>query len=253
MFTGFVAAQMAMYQAASGRRDYDRAGSFALRHPDGRRYDYDFDALVVALDREQRRSDYALVACEPNWIYPLCNTIGAAAMTSHDRMHGGGRWAPLAADFRERLEDEFIDLAGRIVPCRSNYTGVALPMIGGATPQALPCVFLNATFPDIALRQWLLLRRGLLRDGGAGLGPAGVSGRSTPATTVIPAPRPLPQRRWPRSNSETATWRSPVSKRWTRNARREATARAPIGRRLRSGLMQWNSSPGSVRPMGSAI
>ena len=88
-------------------------GSFALQHPDGRRYDYDFGALVVALDREQRRSEYALVACEPNWIYPLCNTIGAAAMTSHDRMHGGGRWAPLAADFRERLEDEFIDLAGR--------------------------------------------------------------------------------------------------------------------------------------------
>jgi linalool dehydratase/isomerase-like protein len=109
------------------------------------------------------------VACEPNWIYPLCNTIGVAAMKSHDRMHGGGRWDPLAAQFRERLEDEFIDLAGRIVPCRSNYTGVALPMIGGAPPQAMPCFFLNATFPDIALRQWLLLRRGLLRAGGAGL------------------------------------------------------------------------------------
>jgi hypothetical protein len=169
MFTGFVAAQMAMYQAASGRRDYDGTGSFALRHPDGRRYDYDFTALVVALDREQRRSEYALVPCEPNWIYPLCNSIGAAAMKSHDRMHGDGRWAPLAEDFRARFEDEFIDLAGRIVPCRSNYTGVALPMIGGAPPQALPCFFLNATFPEIALRQWLLLRRGLLRDGGAGL------------------------------------------------------------------------------------
>jgi hypothetical protein len=84
-------------------------------------------------------------------------------------MHGGRRFAPLAAPFRERLEDEFIDLAGRFVPCRSNYTGVALPMIGGAPPQAMPCFFLNATFPDIALRQWLLLRRGLVRDGGAGL------------------------------------------------------------------------------------
>jgi Linalool dehydratase/isomerase len=167
MFTGFVAAQMAMYHAASGRRNYDRPGSFPLRHPDGRRYDYDFGALVAALDREQTRSDFALVACEPNWIYPLCNTIGAAAMKSHDRMQGSDRWLHHARRFRERLEHEFIDLAGRIVPCRSNYTGLALPMIGGAQPQAMPSFFLNATFPDIALRQWLLLRRGLLQQGGA--------------------------------------------------------------------------------------
>ena len=46
------------------------------------------------------------------------------------RRHDGARpdawgppFAPLAAPFRERLEDEFIDLAGRFVPCRSNYSG----------------------------------------------------------------------------------------------------------------------------------
>jgi hypothetical protein len=51
------------------------------------------------------------------------------------------------------------------VPCRSTYTGFALPVIGGAQPQAMPSFFLNATMPDIALRQWLLLRRGLLPAG----------------------------------------------------------------------------------------
>ena len=212
-----------MYHAASGRRDYDRPGSFPLRHPDGRSYDYDFGALVAALDREQRRSAFALVACEPNWIYPLCNTIGAAAMKSHDRMQGGDRWHPHAARFRERLEHEFIDLAGRFVPCRSNYTGFALPMIGGALPQAMPCFFLNATFPDIALRQWLLLRRELLRDGGA-RSTAASSGRSTSATTAIPAPRLSPALRWRRSNSATARWRRPVSMRSSRIARRESDA-----------------------------
>lgn len=169
MFTGFCATQMAMYHAASGRRDHDRPASFALRHPDGRRYDYDFGALVAALEREQQRSPFALVACEPNWIYPLCNTIGAVAIRSHDSMSGQDRWTPLAPRFRDALEHEFIDLAGRIVPCRSNYTGLALPMIGGAQPQAMPCFFLNATFPDIARRQWLLLRRKLLGGGDAAL------------------------------------------------------------------------------------
>jgi hypothetical protein len=84
-------------------------------------------------------------------------------------MRGQDRWQPHAARFRDRLEHEFIDLAGRFVPCRSDYTGLALPMIGGAPPQAMPCFFLNATFPDIAQRQWLLLRRHLLQDGGTGL------------------------------------------------------------------------------------
>jgi hypothetical protein len=107
------------------------------------------------------------VACEPNWIYPLCNTIGVAAIKSHDAMTGQSRWPALASNFRERLETEFIDLAGRIVACRSNLTGLALPMIGGAQPQAMPCFFLNATFPDLARRQWLLLRRSLLRRGGS--------------------------------------------------------------------------------------
>jgi hypothetical protein len=163
MFTGFCAAQMAMFHAASGHRDYDRAGSFTLTHPDGRSFAYDFSALVAALDREQRKSEFGLIACEPNWIYPLCNTIGASAMKAHDQMRGGSVWADYAPRFREKLEGEFIDLAGRFVPCRSNHTGLAFPMIGGAQPQAMPCFFLNATFPDIAMRQWLLLRRDLLR------------------------------------------------------------------------------------------
>jgi hypothetical protein len=55
MFTGFCAAQMAMYHAASGRRDYDRPGSFPLRHPDGRRYDYDFGSRAAALGICARR------------------------------------------------------------------------------------------------------------------------------------------------------------------------------------------------------
>ena len=66
MFTGFCAAQIAMYHAAAGRRDYDRPASFALRHSSGRNYDYDLAALIEALDRERRKSAFHLIACEPN-------------------------------------------------------------------------------------------------------------------------------------------------------------------------------------------
>jgi hypothetical protein len=161
MFTGFCAAQIAMYHAATGRRDYERTGSFTLRHPSGRNYECDLPALIAVLEREQRKSAFHLVPCEPNWIYPLCNSIVAAAMKGTACMNGE-RSSPSEGLFRQSLENEFIDLAGRFVPCRSAHSGLALPMIGGTQPQAMASFFLNATLPDIALRHWLVLRRKLI-------------------------------------------------------------------------------------------
>jgi hypothetical protein len=102
-----------------------------------------------------------LIACEPNWIYPLCNTIGASAILAYDALKHQAKWMQYEQDFRQHLEAEFLDAFGRYVPCRSARTGLALPAFGGAMPLAMPCFFLNAIFPDLALRQWLLLRRRL--------------------------------------------------------------------------------------------
>ncbi len=170
MYTGFCATQIALFHASANQRDFERPGSFSLQHPQGQCFSYDFPALVDSLDCAFKVSDFYLMACEPNWIYPLCNSIGAAAVKARDTQVGDTRWASHQALFRQHLEGEFIDLAGRFVPCRSTYTGVALPVIGGAMPQAMPCFFLNATLPDVALRQWLLLRRQLLTR--SAIGPA---------------------------------------------------------------------------------
>ncbi|NSL55890.1 linalool dehydratase/isomerase domain-containing protein [Uliginosibacterium aquaticum] len=167
MYTGFLATQMALYQASSGRREFARPGSLPLRHPDSRLYQADLPALTAALQRGFGDSPFTLMACEPNWIYPLCNAIGVAGIRACDAQRGERHWAGLAARFRASLETEFITLGGAFVPCRSSHTGLALPGIGGAMPQALPSFFLNASLPDIALRQWLLLRRSLLDARGA--------------------------------------------------------------------------------------
>lgn len=164
MFSGFCATQMAMFHAASGRRDFLVVGSFTLSHPSGRQFIYDYPALLEALENETRRSEFGLLACEPNWIYPLCNTIAASALKAGDAQLGGDRWSRYEARFRQALEEEFIDPSGRFIPCRSAYTGLALPVLGGAMPQAMPCFFLNATLPDFAVRQWLMLRRQLVEE-----------------------------------------------------------------------------------------
>ncbi|NHZ65789.1 linalool dehydratase/isomerase domain-containing protein [Massilia genomosp. 1] len=167
MYTGFVALQMALFSASTGRRDFSESGRFTLTHPSGRRYAHDAGSLVRRLEHEYTTSPYYLIACEPNWVYPLCNAIGASAIMAFDAQHGEQRWPARAHDFRHNLEAEFLDGFGRYVPCKSARTGLALPAIGGAMPLAMPCFFLNVVAPDLARRQWLLLRRQLFGPDGA--------------------------------------------------------------------------------------
>ena len=153
MYTGFVALQMALYAATTGRDDFARAGSFALEGG-AALSQADF---IARLDDEAARTPFTLVACEPNWIYPLCNTIGFSAVKALEP----ARWTALRETFLDALDTEFLDPFGRFVPCRSGRAGLALPAIGGAMPLAMPCLFLNALEPVIAERQWHLLRRRL--------------------------------------------------------------------------------------------
>jgi Linalool dehydratase/isomerase len=161
MYTGFVALQMALFQASTGCTAFSKKGALRLTHPRGQTYSHDFASLTASLTQAYQPAPYYLIACEPNWVYPLCNMMGASAVLAHDAQHGLTDWRAHAAAFRHHLEAEFLDGMGRYIPCRSARTGLALPAIGGAMPLAMPCYFLNALAPDLARRQWLLLRRRL--------------------------------------------------------------------------------------------
>ncbi len=158
MLSGFLAAQLAFAGNATGRRDHDAPGSLAFRHPSGAVYAYSLPSIARLLGRAYARAPFGLLACEPNWVYPLCNAITAAAIRAQDTAGGSSVWNGIEASFRHRLETEFLSPVGRFIPCRSSLTGLALPPVGGAAMQALPCLFLNATLPDIARRHWLILR-----------------------------------------------------------------------------------------------
>ena len=157
MLSGFLAAQLGYARSASGLRDFDQPGSIAFAHPSGARYEYSSPSIIAALLRQYQKAPYGLLACEPNWVYPLCNAITATAIRCSDAQHGTDDWSRLEPAFRHHLESEFITSAGRLVPFRSSLTGLA-PQIGGALMQAFPCLFLNAVLPDIARRQWQLVR-----------------------------------------------------------------------------------------------
>ncbi len=167
MFTGFVALQMALFAASTGRDDFTQGGRFTLTHPGGAHYDHDAASLVTSIQRQFTHAGFYLIACEPNWIYPLCNAIGVSAILAIDAQRGSRVWHQHAPSFHHHLETEFLDGFGRYIPCRSARTGLPFPAIGGAMPLAMPCFFLNAIAPDLARRQWLLLRRCLFDSSGA--------------------------------------------------------------------------------------
>ena len=164
MYTGFCATQIALFQAASGDRRFDRPGAFSLRHPSSQLFEADFSALVAGLATQHARSAFGLIACEPNWLFPICNSIGYLALAAHDAQARGDLWQRMAPRQDRMMRDEFRDVGGRFVTCRSSLTGLAMPPVGGVLTQLLPSFFLNATLPDLAHENWQRLRGDLLRD-----------------------------------------------------------------------------------------
>ncbi|UKK84077.1 hypothetical protein L7H23_16135 [Sphingopyxis sp. BSN-002] len=154
MYSGFTALQMSL----SGLPDD------LVLHRQGREWRrYSLDRIAGRLADQYRMSPYGLLACEPNWIYPLCNLITAAGIKAAGARNGTDRWTGMADDFREALLREATRADGRFIAFRSALTGIAPPAPGGIVMQSFPCLFLNALDPDLAQEQWHAVRAELGR------------------------------------------------------------------------------------------
>ena len=150
MSTGFIALQMAVG---------DTGALLDLRRRGRSWRTYSFDDIAGILARQYRQAPYGLLACEPNWIYPLCNLITACGLRAADHRIGTAQWSEIAGRFGDRLLGEFTTRTGEFVAFRSSLTGIAVPGIGGAVMQAFPCLFLNVLYPELAAAQWECVRQ----------------------------------------------------------------------------------------------
>jgi len=160
MYSGFVGTQMMMALKASPHCPEGFMGKLGGKDGDFE-FSYTQDQLIERLAEQYETAQFGLLPCEPNWIYPLCNFITAAAIRGYDTEHKTRHWEGLQKRFRAMTDQEFLGIDGHFVPFRSAYTGVAAPQIGGLIMQTFPCFFLNALYPDMAQRQWWLMRKGL--------------------------------------------------------------------------------------------
>lgn len=148
MYSGFTALQMAI---GGGE-------SLELHRGEKLRGEYRLHKIAALLERQYRASRYGLLACEPNWIYPLCNLITMAGIKASDARLGTDLWPQLAAPFLASLKREATRSDGSFIAFRSALTGIAPPAPGGIVMQAFPCLFLNALSPELVQEHWHRVR-----------------------------------------------------------------------------------------------
>ena len=157
MYPGFVALQMAI-SGADSDLVLHRRGETASRKVWRR---YGLNDIAATLARQYAAAPYGLLACEPNWIFPLCNLMTMAGLRAADARTGTDHWSRLAPRFLHSLEREGLAADGSFITVRSALTGIAPPALGGIVMQALPCLFLNALAPELAQEHWARVRRRL--------------------------------------------------------------------------------------------
>ena len=147
MYSGFLAAQIAFARSGVSICDYDAPATLRLDQPGPTPICYSLPEIVECLARQYAAAPYGLLACEPNWIYPLCNVMTASGIRAADVQYGTRHWDAIENAFRHHLQTDFTAADGRLMAFRSSLTGFGTPVPGGAILQSLPCLFLNTICP----------------------------------------------------------------------------------------------------------
>ncbi|KBZ61133.1 hypothetical protein K875_04084 [Mycobacterium [tuberculosis] TKK-01-0051] len=150
MLTGFFGLQVGLYTALTGDDRYLQDGGLSFG-----KHQHSLHDVAESLVTNFRKAPFGLFPCEPNWTYTACNFRGMGALQVYDRVTGSHYFDEIAEMFRYRLETEFVHPDFGMVSLKSKHAGIDLPF---PLPDAIPAVYLNSMFPDIAMRYWGILR-----------------------------------------------------------------------------------------------
>lgn len=156
MLTGWFGAHVGLYMIATGDRRYMEPGSLTFRLNERKEWRHDFKSIVKSVVDNYAGAEFGHYACEPNWIYPICNHYGMLALVTHDRLMGTGHVDRVLGNWFEKLDTEFTDSAGSIIGLRSQHTGLPVPF---PVPEAGYAFFKNCFAPARARKLWAIARR----------------------------------------------------------------------------------------------
>ncbi len=158
MLTGWFGLQVGQYMVSSGDRRHADPGSLSFRLSRRTLYAHDFHSVVQSIVDGWDESDFCLFPCEPNWIYPICNHYGMAAVATHDRLFGSSFVSQRLPRFMEMLGNEFTDESGSLIGLRSKHTGLAAPFPASEVGYTW---FANCFAPGRARNLWAIARHEL--------------------------------------------------------------------------------------------
>jgi hypothetical protein len=169
MLSGYLAAQVGSYEAATADLSYSQPG--ALTFDDGKHtYVYNYAGICEAVRRNFQREPLCMFPCEPNWVYPQCNSVGMTGLLLHDRIHGTDYAGSVWEDFEDALLHDLSRPDDRVVTIKSNRYGVSIPsMEVGVMSDAGSGLWYSPLVPELAARRWEVARDNHLRltsDGG---------------------------------------------------------------------------------------
>jgi hypothetical protein len=162
MLTGFMALALGLYQITTGQTDFDEPGSLTFRWDDKTEYRYNFGGIAHAVRDNYVGSEFGMFPCEPNWIYSVCNTLGALGLATYDQTHGTNLADDMMDGFRRGINEEFSAPDGRAQVIRSKFLGWSVPMTS-ITVEAMVAMFIRPVYPGIAARWWEIVRREFVR------------------------------------------------------------------------------------------
>lgn len=163
MLTGWQGVSVGMFETLEDDR-FSRPGALTYVWDEEERYAYDLGSLAASVERNMRRSPFALYSCEPRWIYPVCNTFGVNTLVLHDRLHGGSAFASLEERIRRAYLEDFHRPDGRVVGVRSETLGLSWSPWAGDGVWLPTTYWMHPALPDLAHRSWWLLRETVLQE-----------------------------------------------------------------------------------------
>lgn len=152
MLTGYFEPQVALYAGTTGDNRYSQPGALTFRLNDRMQWRHDVHSINASIITNLSRSPYGLYPCEPNWIYPACNLRAMSAIAAHDMAYGTRDTERFAEMFVRRLDTEFVNGCGDIIPLRSSLTGIAVPF---PASDISVINLLNIFAPERARQRWV--------------------------------------------------------------------------------------------------
>ncbi|GAA2848412.1 hypothetical protein GCM10010472_01660 [Pseudonocardia halophobica] len=154
MLGGWLSTTIGAYERLTGDYRFNEPDSLSFVVNSRLSFSYSYETMLAVLADQFEKSPYGLVACEPNWIYTLCNTFGVAGAYLHSKIHGSDLFDRIGPGYVAGFQEEFLGPEGLTRAYMSTRTGLSGPSATGI----LTAAYQRPFAPNLADRAWALTK-----------------------------------------------------------------------------------------------